>query len=278
MNLVVLGATGRTGSLVVEQALAAGHTVTALVRSPQKVTAANPNLRVIAGEATDTSAVARAIGFRAASFCASSKRSEQTFTRSSSRTSGSRRRCSRPNWAHPVQLQRLTHGRTGRFRDRRARLLFRLEPGDHRRHGLFRADHGIDAVGQQPHRRRPADDRRRPAGGVAAADADSPHAARGTSFRSRRAPPRSRSHHPVRLAATAQSDDNPRRPPTPRQPRPPSLSRDDLTPVAVRPHDLKRWCSASWSAWWSSPADYCLRSASWAIRRSSSRPAFWCCR
>jgi uncharacterized protein YbjT (DUF2867 family) len=61
MNLVVLGATGRTGSLVVEQALAAGHTVTALVRSPQKVTAANPNLRVIAGEATDTSAVARAL-------------------------------------------------------------------------------------------------------------------------------------------------------------------------------------------------------------------------
>ena len=32
MNLVVLGATGRTGQLVVEQALAAGHTVTALVR------------------------------------------------------------------------------------------------------------------------------------------------------------------------------------------------------------------------------------------------------
>jgi len=61
MNLVVLGATGRTGSLVVEQALAAGHTVTALVRSPQKVTAANPSLRVIAGEATDTSAVARAL-------------------------------------------------------------------------------------------------------------------------------------------------------------------------------------------------------------------------
>ncbi len=61
MNLVVLGATGRTGRLVVEQALAAGHTVTALVRSPQKLTVANPNLRVVAGEATDRSALARAL-------------------------------------------------------------------------------------------------------------------------------------------------------------------------------------------------------------------------
>ena len=61
MNLSVLGATGRTGSLVVEQALAAGHTVTALVRSPQKLNMTNPNLRVITGEATDAQAVARAL-------------------------------------------------------------------------------------------------------------------------------------------------------------------------------------------------------------------------
>ncbi len=61
MNLVVLGATGRTGRLVVEQALAAGHTVTALVRSPQKLTTRNPNLRVVAGEATDAAAVSRAL-------------------------------------------------------------------------------------------------------------------------------------------------------------------------------------------------------------------------
>ncbi len=56
MNLVVLGATGGTGRLVVEQALAAGHTVTALVRSPEKLTLRNPNLHVIAGQATDPSA------------------------------------------------------------------------------------------------------------------------------------------------------------------------------------------------------------------------------
>jgi len=61
MNLVVLGATGRTGRLVVEQALAAGHTVTALVRSPEKLTTSSPNLRVVTGEATDRAAVSRAL-------------------------------------------------------------------------------------------------------------------------------------------------------------------------------------------------------------------------
>ena len=61
MNFVVLGATGRTGRLVVEQAIAAGHTVTALVRSPEKLTTGNSNLRVITGGATDASAVSRAL-------------------------------------------------------------------------------------------------------------------------------------------------------------------------------------------------------------------------
>jgi uncharacterized protein YbjT (DUF2867 family) len=53
MNLLVLGATGGTGRLVVEQALAAGHTVTALVRSPEKLATRQPNLRVVTGSATD---------------------------------------------------------------------------------------------------------------------------------------------------------------------------------------------------------------------------------
>jgi uncharacterized protein YbjT (DUF2867 family) len=61
MNLVVLGATGRTGRLVVEQALAAGHTVTALVRSPEKLTTSHSNLRVVIGQATDASAVSSAL-------------------------------------------------------------------------------------------------------------------------------------------------------------------------------------------------------------------------
>jgi len=61
MNLVVLGATGRTGRLVVEQALAAGHTVTALVRSPEKLSISHSKLRVVTGQATDASAVSSAL-------------------------------------------------------------------------------------------------------------------------------------------------------------------------------------------------------------------------
>jgi uncharacterized protein YbjT (DUF2867 family) len=61
MNLVVFGATGRTGRLVIEHALAAGHTVTALVRSPEKLTTGHSNLRVVTGQATETSAVSSAL-------------------------------------------------------------------------------------------------------------------------------------------------------------------------------------------------------------------------
>src|SRR3989442_8228926 len=61
MNLLVLGATGRTGRLVVEQALAAGHTVIALVRSPEKLATGNSNLRVVSGSATNKSDLSRAL-------------------------------------------------------------------------------------------------------------------------------------------------------------------------------------------------------------------------
>jgi uncharacterized protein YbjT (DUF2867 family) len=61
MNLLILGATGGTGRLVVDQALAAGHTVTALVRSPEKLAIRNSNLRVVVGRATEAADVARAL-------------------------------------------------------------------------------------------------------------------------------------------------------------------------------------------------------------------------
>src|ERR1700756_4062009 len=61
MNLLVLGATGGPGRLVVEQALAAGHTVTALVRSPEKLAISQPNLRVVTGSATARESVALAL-------------------------------------------------------------------------------------------------------------------------------------------------------------------------------------------------------------------------
>jgi len=61
MNLSVLGAAGATGIPLVEQALAAGHRVTALVRSGQELTITNPNLHVVEGDATDHAAVSEAM-------------------------------------------------------------------------------------------------------------------------------------------------------------------------------------------------------------------------
>ena len=49
MNVLVLGATGRTGHEVLAQALVAGHRITALVREPTKVSVVDPNLTVIRG-------------------------------------------------------------------------------------------------------------------------------------------------------------------------------------------------------------------------------------
>jgi len=50
MKLFILGATGGTGRHLVQQALARGHEVTALVRSPQKITRRDPKLTVITGD------------------------------------------------------------------------------------------------------------------------------------------------------------------------------------------------------------------------------------
>ena len=57
MKLAVLGATGRTGRLVVQQALAAGHHVRVLVRSPTKLGITNAQLEVLTGDATDAASV-----------------------------------------------------------------------------------------------------------------------------------------------------------------------------------------------------------------------------
>ena len=61
MNLTLLGAAGATGVPLVEQALAEGHHVTALVRSRQKLSITNPNLDVVEGDATDHAAVSQAM-------------------------------------------------------------------------------------------------------------------------------------------------------------------------------------------------------------------------
>lgn len=61
MHLAVLGATGRTGRPLVEQALAAGHTVVALVRTPTALDLAHPGLTIVPGDATDADAVAHVV-------------------------------------------------------------------------------------------------------------------------------------------------------------------------------------------------------------------------
>ena len=61
MVLTVLGATGGTGRHVVEQALAAGHEVTALVRDPGKVTAQNPHLRLVQGSILESDPIEQAV-------------------------------------------------------------------------------------------------------------------------------------------------------------------------------------------------------------------------
>jgi uncharacterized protein YbjT (DUF2867 family) len=60
MKIVVLGATGRTGRLVVEQALMRGDEVVAYVRNPHGI-AANPGLGIAVGQLDDMLALTAAI-------------------------------------------------------------------------------------------------------------------------------------------------------------------------------------------------------------------------
>jgi hypothetical protein len=61
MRLAVFGAAGRTGRLVVEQALTAGHEVVAFARDPSRIGVAGDRLLLARGDATDAAAVADAI-------------------------------------------------------------------------------------------------------------------------------------------------------------------------------------------------------------------------
>jgi uncharacterized protein YbjT (DUF2867 family) len=60
MNLLVFGASGKTGREVVRQALARGLNVTAFVRDKARLPLAHANLRLVTGQITDPKAVARA--------------------------------------------------------------------------------------------------------------------------------------------------------------------------------------------------------------------------
>lgn len=61
MNVIVFGANGKTGRLVVEKLLEGGHEVTAFVRDPSTLKIQHANLHMIEGQATDKRAVTDAI-------------------------------------------------------------------------------------------------------------------------------------------------------------------------------------------------------------------------
>ena len=60
-HLLVIGATRHTGKLVMQQALAAGHTVTALARDPARIDVQHERLHVVRGDVLDPATLAPAV-------------------------------------------------------------------------------------------------------------------------------------------------------------------------------------------------------------------------
>ncbi len=61
MRIALFGATGATGRRLMEQALAAGHEVTAFVRDPSRLTRRHDRLKIVQGDVRDPEAVEAAI-------------------------------------------------------------------------------------------------------------------------------------------------------------------------------------------------------------------------
>ncbi|MGP4020070.1 NAD(P)-dependent oxidoreductase [Saccharopolyspora sp. 5N708] len=57
MRITIFGATGGTGKHLLEQACAAGHQVTAVVRDPARLTYAHPELSVVRADVMDPAAI-----------------------------------------------------------------------------------------------------------------------------------------------------------------------------------------------------------------------------
>lgn len=65
-TIAVFGGSGRTGRHVIEQALAAGHSVRALARTASSIQHSSPDLTVVEGDALDPEAVDRVVAGSAA--------------------------------------------------------------------------------------------------------------------------------------------------------------------------------------------------------------------
>ena len=69
MKLVIFGSTGSIGTHVVEQALEAGHTVTAFVRNPNKLNLQHPHLNIFTGDVMNPALVEEAVIGHEAAIC-----------------------------------------------------------------------------------------------------------------------------------------------------------------------------------------------------------------
>src|SRR3954470_6536747 len=85
MRFFILGATGKTGTQLLDLALQNGHSVTAFVRSPQKLPRDRPGLTVIQGSPADVPALAQAMGGHDAVFSALAPRIGETLRAPSNR-------------------------------------------------------------------------------------------------------------------------------------------------------------------------------------------------
>src|ERR1051326_8585528 len=61
MRLVIFGATGGNGKYFVEQALAAGHEVTAVARRPSAITRQHKNLTAVQGDVMQAATIRQAL-------------------------------------------------------------------------------------------------------------------------------------------------------------------------------------------------------------------------
>lgn len=70
LRLLIIGATGGTGRELVDQALEHGHELTALVRTPEKLTVKHRHLHTMQGDITNFQCVEQAVGGQDAVLCA----------------------------------------------------------------------------------------------------------------------------------------------------------------------------------------------------------------
>jgi len=79
MRTFIIGANGRTGTEVIDLALAHGHQVTAFVRSLDKIKRVHPHLQVVVGDPRNTESLTRALPGHDVVFSALGVRPQEIF-------------------------------------------------------------------------------------------------------------------------------------------------------------------------------------------------------